>query len=258
MRRESAPDTATSMRPRMPCGQAMAGERDQLTPPSVERYRPLPGPPLEKFHGWRSACHSAAYTILESCGSNVTSMAPVRSSFASTFVQVLPPSAVRKTPRSAFGPKAWPSAATRTMSGFLGSTIRAPIWRVSRKPQTLPALAAVERLEDTVPVGHVTARTRLARAHIEDVGIGGRHGQRADGGDRRVIRQHGPGCAAVGGLPDSARHGAEIIDIRLAGYARHREHAAAAIRTDAAPVQGPRSGSDRPPLPLRRPVPARD
>jgi len=47
---------------------------------------------------------------------------PVVSFANSTFCQVLPPSAVRNTPRSGFGAQAWPIAATSTMSGFVGST----------------------------------------------------------------------------------------------------------------------------------------
>ena len=45
-------------------------------------------------------------------GSIARSFAPVESSMKSTFVHDLPPSMVRKTPRSALGPKAWPSAET--------------------------------------------------------------------------------------------------------------------------------------------------
>src|SRR5690242_19200854 len=128
------------MRPRIPLGNPFPVSCFHVSPPSVDRYNPLPAPPLEKFHGCRRACHRAAYTIRASCGSKLTSIAPVFSSLYSTFVQDLPPSVLRNTPRSVFGPNAWPSAATSTMSGLAGSTMTAPICRLSRSPAWLQLL----------------------------------------------------------------------------------------------------------------------
>jgi len=34
-----------------------------VTPPSFERYKPLPAPPLEKAHGCRSTWYIAAKTM---------------------------------------------------------------------------------------------------------------------------------------------------------------------------------------------------
>src|SRR5437867_1096770 len=62
------------------------------------------------------------------------SMAPVSGSLYSTLVHVRPPSVERNTPRSLLGPYACPSAATRTTSGFRGSTSTFPMWRVSARP----------------------------------------------------------------------------------------------------------------------------
>src|SRR5581483_1111713 len=81
---------------------------------------PLPGPPFDMLHGVRCACHRAAKSMLGFCGSKVTSMPPVFSSLYRTFSQVLPPSEVRKIPRSGFGPKGCPRAATKTISGLAG------------------------------------------------------------------------------------------------------------------------------------------
>src|SRR6266550_138130 len=57
--------------------------------------------------------------------------APVESFTNSTFCHVLPPSAVRYTPRSALGAHTWPSAATKTMSGLAGSITIWETWPTS-------------------------------------------------------------------------------------------------------------------------------
>src|SRR5579864_7859192 len=67
----------------------------QLSPPSRETYRPLPGPPLVSSHGRRRACHIPANSTFGLLGSKQTSEAPVSLSFDSTFCHVLPPSVVR-------------------------------------------------------------------------------------------------------------------------------------------------------------------
>src|SRR5207249_10404920 len=66
----------------------------------------------------------------------------VCSSDLSTFCQVLPPSAVRYTPRSGFGAHTWPRAATKTMSGLAGTITIWDTWPTSPRPmncQLLPA-----------------------------------------------------------------------------------------------------------------------
>src|SRR5450432_1790608 len=67
-------------------------------------------------------------------GSMARSLAPVCSLTNRTFFQVLPPSGDRKTPRSSFGPQAWPWAATYTRSGLRGSTRTLAIWYVPLRP----------------------------------------------------------------------------------------------------------------------------
>ncbi len=67
-------------------------------------------------------------------GSIARSEAPVFSSTERIFDQVRPPSFDRKTPRSEFGPQAWPSAATYTRSGSVGCTRTREICRVSASP----------------------------------------------------------------------------------------------------------------------------
>ena len=76
----------------------------QVSPPSVDLKRPLPGPPLDIWYSTRYASHSAANITFGFLRSIATSTAPVLSSRNSTVFQVLPPSVVLKTPRSSLGP----------------------------------------------------------------------------------------------------------------------------------------------------------
>ena len=63
-----------------------------------------------------------------------TSVAPVFASTPRTFCHVVPPSFVRYRPRSSFGPKRCPTAATKTMFASRGSMTMRPIVCVSRAP----------------------------------------------------------------------------------------------------------------------------
>ena len=66
------------------------------------------------------------------------SLAPVRPSSGRpfvSFVQVRPPSVVRKMPRSPVWPQRWPCAATYTMSAFVGWMTTSLMWCVSVRPR---------------------------------------------------------------------------------------------------------------------------
>src|SRR6266850_2261045 len=85
------------------------------------------------LHGGLRVCHRAARIVFELPGSNARSIAPVFSSWNRIFCQLFPPSLERKTPRSAFGPYACPSAATNTL--FLSLANRKSVSRFSpRRP----------------------------------------------------------------------------------------------------------------------------
>jgi len=90
-------------------------------PPSVDLKSPLPGPPLSRPHVWISICHMPAKSTRGFDGFIAMSEQPVFSSTKSVRCHVLPPSAVRKTPRSSCGPYAWPTAHAITTSGLVGS-----------------------------------------------------------------------------------------------------------------------------------------
>src|ERR1700694_596144 len=104
MRLPSAPETLTPILPSTVSGQPLPSIFFQELPPSADRYRPLPGPPLVRLHGVRLASHRAANRMFGFRGSMARSIAPVRSSLNRTFSQLFPPSRERNTPRSAFGP----------------------------------------------------------------------------------------------------------------------------------------------------------
>ena len=64
----------------------------QCSPPSVDLYKPLPGPPLDIEYSTRKASQSAAYITFGLCGSIEMSMPPDFASLNNTRRHVLPPS----------------------------------------------------------------------------------------------------------------------------------------------------------------------
>ena len=64
----------------------------QVVPPSVDLYKPLPGPPLVTFQGVRPCSHIAAYKMVGLFISIDNSAQPVLSSINKTLFQVAPPS----------------------------------------------------------------------------------------------------------------------------------------------------------------------
>src|SRR5215217_5427193 len=80
-------------------GSPLPESRFQVTPPSVDLKRPLPGPPLSRPHVWISIGHMPANTIRGLLGSISRWAQPLFSSVNNTRSHVLPPSVVRKTPR---------------------------------------------------------------------------------------------------------------------------------------------------------------
>src|SRR5205823_3016866 len=125
----------TPILPLMPVGSPGLSLRSiHVSPPSVDCHRPLSGPPLEICEKLRYACQIDAYRMRGLVSSIDRSTAPALSLLNSTFRHVAPPSTDLNTPRSLFGPKACPSAATYTISGLSGWTRILPIKRVSARP----------------------------------------------------------------------------------------------------------------------------
>ncbi len=226
------------MRPQTPLGSPSPESFVQLSPPSTDFQRLLPGPPLSRLHGVRWACQNPAKSTRGFVASIARSTAPVLSSTNRTFCQVAPPSFERKTPRSAFGPNVWPSAATYTRSGFGRMHAHAPDLARVLEADALPGLARVHGLVDPVAVRDVAADAALAHPHVDDVGIGGGdldrpHRSRA----HLAVRQGLPVDPRVGGLPDAAPGGPHVVDARLTGHPRDRGDAPAPVGADAPPLQ---------------------
>src|SRR5205807_1606641 len=72
------------------------------------------------------------------------------------------------------------------------------------QPEMVPGLAAVGRFVNAVAGGEIGSLQTLATADVDDVGVGGRHGQRAHRAGRLVIEEGLPGAPVIGGLPDTA------------------------------------------------------
>ena len=99
-----------------------------------------------------------------------------------------------------------------------------------------PGLAGVGGFVDAVADGEVGPLQALAAADVDDVRIGGRDGDGADGAGRLVVEDRIPGAAVVGRLPDAAVAHADVEDVRLAGDAGGGLGASAAMRADRAPA----------------------
>src|SRR5271157_1666704 len=87
----------------------------QCEPPSVDRYRALPGPPPLYPKTVRRCWYVVAYRMFGLCGSIAISLAPVSSFTYRVSIQVAPPSVLLYTPRSLLGPHRSPCAATYTI-----------------------------------------------------------------------------------------------------------------------------------------------
>ena len=80
-----------------------------------------------------------------------------------------------------------------------------------------PRLAGVGGFVDAVAGGEIGTLQSFAAAGVDDVGIGGRDGERADGAGGLVVEDGVPGAAVIGGLPDAAVAHADVEDVGLPG-----------------------------------------
>ena len=216
--------------------------RCHVSPPSVERHMPLPGPLPANPNSRRRRWYVAATSVRPS-GEMTTSVAPVFASTQSTFCQVAPPSFVRYRPRSSFGPNRCPTAATNTMFAIARIDDDAADRLRLAQSHVLPRVAAVDRAIDAVaPRGALTI-VRFARARPNDARIARRDRDVADRQRVAVFVEHGvPGRAVVLAAKDSARRARDEDDARIA---RHR--------LDVVDSPAERRGSDVPPARVARP-----
>ena len=112
--------------------------------------------------------------------------------------------------------------------------------------QVRPGLAGVGGFVHAVAGGEIGADDARAGADVDDVGVGGRDGDGADGAGGLVVEERRPGGTVIGGAPDAAVIEADVEDVGLAGDAGESARAAGARRSDGAPVHlGIKAGIDR-------------
>ena len=99
-----------------------------------------------------------------------------------------------------------------------------------------PGFAAVGGFVNAVADREVGAHEAFAGADIDDVRVGGRHGNGSDGTGGLLVKQGLPGSAGIVRLPDSSVDGADEKGVRLGRHARHGTGATRAQRTDSAPL----------------------
>src|SRR5438128_1408909 len=99
-------------------------------------------------------------------------------------------------------------------------------------PDMGPVLAGVGGFVDAVAGGHVAANVSLSRADVDDVRIGGRHGDGADRGNRLLVENRLPGEAAIAAFPDAAGRRGRVVSQRIAGDSRRAADATAGRGTN--------------------------
>ncbi len=229
-------EMATATLPTGLVGSPRPCSRVQVTPPSREVNRPLPGPPLSRPQVWISSVHIPANRIAR--------VLRIHGDVRAAGVLV---GEERLGPRlPAVGGPEYAALLLRPV-GVAERTRQddVRILRVdhqARNPPGLlqahqrPGLAGVHGLVDALAQRDVTADLALAGPGPDDVRIGGGDGERPDRLHRLAVEDRRPIGAAVGGLPDAARGGADVIGVGIAGDARGGGEAVA-LRADGPPVQ---------------------
>ena len=147
-------------------------------------------------------------------------------------------------PRSAFGPYTWPSAATHTMSGFVGCTrTRADLLASRRGRRSVHVLPASVVLNTPSPCDTLP---RIAYSPVPTYTMSGfdcAHRDRADRAAEVLVARRRPGVAAVRGLEHAAAGGAHPVLVGPRRRAGDGDGAAAAKDPDLAPHEPvPRHG----------------
>ena len=138
------------------------------------------------------------------------------------------------------------------MSGLVGWMMMRPMRPVSLSPMLLPGGAGVGGLVDAV-AHHVAVadRPRFAGAGPHDARIRRRDRERADRLHRLLVEDRREGPRAVGGLPDAARRGADVVGRRVARGAGDGRDPACGL----GPTYWKRSGGTAGPAPSPPPRP---
>ena len=108
------------------------------------------------------------------------------------------------------------------------------------KAKVRPRLARVSRLVHAVARRQVGANDSGARADVDDVRVGRRHGNRANRAAAGRVEDRLPVRAVVGRAPHAAVVEADVRHVRLTRHAGHGARTARTCGSDLAPVHGGR------------------
>ncbi len=174
--------TDNSDAPVRPLGQArVLRSRFQVVPPSVERYRPLPGPPLARLQGVRRASQSEANRMLDCADRRRCRCRP-----CSHLCRKLCPRSCRRRWCGRFRARHWGRrdvpARPQKRCPDCGIDDHFADRAGVAQADVLPGLAAIERLVNPVAVRNVSAKASFARAHVNDIRVRLRDRQAADRG----------------------------------------------------------------------------
>jgi len=101
-----------------------------------------------------------------------------------------------------------------------------------------PGPSRVGRLEESATGRNRVARIFLARARVDDTGVGRRESDVSHGDHSLLVEQREEHRAGVDGLPDAAGCGRDVEDLRIAGNSFDIGDAAGHIgRTDRPPAE---------------------
>ena len=103
------------------------------------------------------------------------------------------------------------------------------------QPQMLPGATGVGRTVNAIADGQVGAVESFATAHVNNIGVGRRDRDGADGLSGLLIENRFPALPGVVGFPDTAVDSADVEHIRLTRNTRERSRSAAAKWSDHSP-----------------------
>src|SRR6267143_268249 len=104
------------------------------------------------------------------------------------------------------------------------------------KTKMRPGSSGVGGFINSVPGGEIRALQSFTTADVNNIWIGWRNGEGADGAGRLIIENRIPGIAEVRRFPDAAVDCGHVKDIRLARHAADSYGAPAAKRANTAPA----------------------
>ena len=107
-----------------------------------------------------------------------------------------------------------------------------------------PGLARVGRFVNAIAYRQIRPMQPLTAAHIDNIRVRRRYGNRADRAGGLVVKDRLPRATVVVGLPYPAIAHANIKDVGLAGHASDAARASATVRADGAPVEGGEKGGE--------------